>query len=122
MEHIQHVRQHCTVIRCILRDPVHFPEQRRAITLDQGIQHAEDIRPVQGTQHPADALGFQAPATERYRLVRQTQGITHAAICGAPQQPEGAVFILDAFLGQDMFQVGYDQFRPQALEIELQAA
>ncbi|CAG2138013.1 hypothetical protein LMG26411_01507 [Cupriavidus numazuensis] len=96
-------------------------DQRGAVLGRQRVEQLHEITLVDGAEHAAHGfLGHIARAVGN-GLVGQRQRVAHRAVGRLGQQPQRIAVMADAFLPQDIVQVGHDLRRRHLLEIELQA-
>ena len=99
-----------------------FVQRRRDVALHQMLEQVDDAGAIRQPQHVADGVGRDLAGRMGDRLVEDRLGVAHRTVRGARDHGKCIVFGLDALDGADAGEVGLDQRRVDAPQVETLAA
>ena len=88
----------------------------------QGLQQADKLAPIHGTEHGHHIGLAQFSAAAGDGLLGQRQGVAHAARRRAAQRPQGGLVAVDALFAQHLLQVRHHALGGHVFEVELQTS
>ena len=109
-------------VRRVFSHVRHGFQQGRRLPCGQGVEQLVDKAHVHRAQHAAHAGLGDAAGTEGDGLVGEAEGVTHAAVRGAAEQPQGWLLEADHLCLQHLSQMAGDLLRHHVFQVELQAA
>ncbi len=118
----QQFRQCGVEIRCMFRHVRDRGECSRCVARRHGLQHGIHEGHIHRAQHAAHTRLGDTTGTECDGLISEAQGVAHAAISRAPQQPQRRFLVADHLGIQHHRQVRRDLLWHHVLQVELQTA
>ena len=120
MPDTQQTLNHFIKVRAVFGHLSHFSQHFRCTAARHDFGQFEQSTAVHGAQHAGYLVLVDIAFAERNRLVGQTEGVTHTALCRPAQLPQRRHFVLNAFSVQNGFQIANNALRRHVLETELQ--
>ena len=96
-------------------------KQGHRILVNQRLQQAMHLVAVDGPQHVLDVEFSHLIPAIRDRLVRQAEGVTHAAVCCSPKKPQCRFIEGNRLSTKHSSKMTHSLFRCHVFQVELQA-